>query len=391
MTARAPSPPGPRATLRLTLWLLAVTNFAIGMGGFVVIGILSPVAADLAISKAQAGSLMTVYAFFYAIGSPLGVALTGHWDRKRVLLAGMLVFVAGSALAVMAGSLVTVWLARAVMALGAGLVTPVAAAVAAALSPTEQRGRALAVVFGGLTLAQALGVPVGAWLGYTLGWRSAFVVVAVLGATVWLALRLRLPERIMVPAASLRALGAVLACRPQTLAVSFTALFIGALYVVYTYIAPMLEQRYGLGRDGVSLVLLVFGIGAVVGNGVGGWLTDRIGGRRTLAILCAAQVLLLCAVTLLHLPLLALLLLTAVWSVCGWSFMVAQQARLVALAPERVPVLFALNASFLYAGSTLGSALGGLVLRHQGFDALGPVAALLMVLAGASLWSRARV
>ncbi len=385
-----PSPVAPARPIGATLWLLALANFAVGMGAFVVIGILSPVAADLGVSKAQAGSLLTVYAVVYALSSPLLVAVTGRLDRTWALVGGMATFSAGALAAALSGSLPAVLAARCVMALGAGMVTPVAASVGVALAGADGRGRALAVVFGGLTLAQALGVPVGAWLGYAYGWRMAFGVVVLLGGLSIVAVIARLPRGIRVPVATLASLAGVLTSLRQSVAVSFTALFIGALYVLYTFLAPLLESHYQLGRNGVTVMLAIFGAGAVVGNSVGGVLTDRIGPQRTLVLLCAAQVVLLPVLTTVAMPLALFAGVVALWSVCSWSFMVPQQARLALLSPERIPVLFALNAAAIYVGGSLGSALGGATLQASGFGLLGPVGAGLALLAlGSLLWRRA--
>jgi MFS transporter, DHA1 family, inner membrane transport protein len=379
---------GTAASPKRLLWLLAFANFAVGMGAFVVIGVLSPVAADLAITKAQAGLLLTVYAIVYAVASPVLVALTGKVDRAPLLTVGMALFALGAVAAAFAPNFLSVLVARSAMAVGAGLVTPVAATVAMASVGAAERGRALALVFGGLTLAQALGVPLGAWIGYAFDWRAAFFTVAVLSAIAALACWRMLPKGVSVPVATLASLGAVLTSGTQVVAVALTALFMGALYVVYTFIAPFLEERYQLGRDGVSLVLALFGAGAVIGNVVGGRLTDRIGPQRTLLLLCAAQLVLLPCLTLLKLPFVAFGFLVAVWSICGWAFMVPQQARLAALSPQRVPVLFALNASAIYVGGSIGSALGAWVLRQSGFEWLGAAAGGVMLLALASLFWR---
>ncbi|HUN91954.1 MAG TPA: MFS transporter [Burkholderiaceae bacterium] len=370
------------------LLLLALANFAVGMGAFVVIGILTPLAADLGISKSQAGSLMTVYAVVYAITSPLLVAVTGRIDRTRALVGGMAAFGAGALAAAASSSLHELLTARCLMALGAGVVTPVAASVGVAMAGAEARGRALAIVFGGLTLAQALGVPLGAWLGYAYGWRTAFDVVVALGVLSAVACALKLPRGIQVPVASLASLAGALTSLGQGVAVSFTALFIGALYVFYTFLAPFLESRYGLGRDGVTVMLAIFGAGAVVGNTIGGVLTDRIGPLRTLVLLCTAQLVLLPMMTTVPMPLALFAALVAIWSICSWSFMVPQQARLALLAPERIPVLFALNAAAIYVGGSMGSALGGVTLRADGFTLLGPAGAVLALMALGSLFVR---
>jgi predicted MFS family arabinose efflux permease len=370
---------------RLTLAILAFANFAVGMGAFVVVGVLSPLAQSFGVARGEAGAVMTAYALVYAVASPLLVATTGHFDRARTLAAGMLLFGIGALLSALAPSFALLLAARGVMALGAAIVTPVAATVGVALVVPAQRGRALSIVFGGLTLAQVAGVPAGAWLGYTFGWQSAFAVVTALSALGTVLLVLQLPRGIDSPGGGLASLGAVLSSAMLMTAVAFTALFIGALYVVYTFLGPFFEQRHGLGRDGVTLMLLVFGAGAVAGNALGGTLTDRVGPVRTLLVLCAAQILLMPMLTLTHLPVAADGALVGVWSVFGWSFMVAQQARLAGLAPDRVPVLFALNASAIYVGASLGSAIGARLLGGGGFDILGPGGAVLAALALASI------
>ncbi|MBW8844048.1 MAG: MFS transporter [Burkholderiales bacterium] len=372
------------STSRL-LWLLALANFVIGMGAFVVVGVLSPVAAAFDVDRAHAGALMSVYAATYAIASPLLVAATGRLDRRRLLTIGLALFALGALAAALAPSFALLLAARALMALGGGLVTPVAASIGVALAGPGQQGRALAVVFGGLTSAQVLGVPAGAWLGYAFGWAAAFAVVAGLSLLGLVAIVTALPSGIAVPVANLASLGAVLRSGRLMLAIAFTALFTGALYVCYTFLAPLLETLYGLSRDGVTGMLLLFGLGAVVGNAMGGRLTDGIGSLRTLVLLCLAQSLLMPALTLPTWPLPVVGALIFVWSVFGWSFMVPQQARLAALDPARLPVLFALNASAIYVGATLGSSVGGAVLKGLGLHALGLFGATLALLGLASL------
>lgn len=366
------------------LWLLALANFVIGMGAFVVVGVLSPLADAFGVTRPEAGALMSVYAATYAVASPLLVAATGRLDRRRLLSLGLALFGLGALAAALAPSFALLLAARALMALGGGLVTPVAASIGVALAGPGQQGRALSIVFGGLTLAQVLGVPAGAWLGYAFGWQAAFAVVAALSLLGVAAIAWALPAGIAVPVASLASLGAVLRSGRLMLAIAFTALFIGALYVCYTFLAPLLETLYGLSRDGVTGMLLLFGLGAVVGNAMGGRLTDRIGPRKTLVLLCLAQGLLMPALTLPTWPLAVVGALIGVWSMFGWSFMVPQQARLAALDPPRLPVLFALNASAIYVGATLGSSLGGVVFKSLGLHALGLFGAALALLGLAS-------
>lgn len=368
------------------LYVLSAGNFIVGIGAFVVIGILGPILRDLGISQSQAGALLTVYALVYAVASPILVALTGRLRRRDVMLAGLGIFLGGAALSAYAASYEILIAARVVSALGAAMFTPVASAAAAALVAPAARAQALGIVFGGLTLAQVAGVPLGSYLGYEFGWRTAFAAVAVLGIGVVVAVLRAVPRTIEVPPVTLGDLGRVLKTPSLVGAVAFTAVFVGALYVVYTFVGPMMESRFDLDSKGVTLFLAVFGAGAVVGNAVGTYLAQRLGPRNALMLLCTAQIVLLSAITLLPLGWLAALATTFVWSVAAWSFMVPQQMRLVTLAPKAQGLLLALNASALYLGASLGSTVGGFTLRHGTYEALGPVAAAVVAVAFLAVW-----
>ena len=273
--------------------LLSLGNFIIGMGAFVIIGLLEPLGADMGRSAAGAGLLLTVYSMAYAVLSPLLVAVTGQIGRRRVLAAALAVFALAAALSALATNFTVLNIGRILAAAGAGIFTPVAAAVAAALYPEAQRARVLAAVFFGLTLSQVLGVPVGSWIAYSFGWRWAFwLVLALTLPCIWLTWT-RVPAGLRFQPVSMKDLGEIIVQGRLMLAILFTASFLGSIYVLYTYIAPLLSQTMGYGRDGITVMLLMFGMGAVVGNIIGGMLADRLGWRRTLIILCLSQMLLM--------------------------------------------------------------------------------------------------
>ncbi|MGL4491178.1 MAG: MFS transporter, partial [Rhizobiaceae bacterium] len=165
------------------------------------------------------------------------------------------------------------------------------------------------------------------------------------------------------------------------LSVFYTATFLGAIYIVFTYLAPLLEAKQGFDRNGVSLFLLMLGLGAVNGNFIGGRVNDKLGPHRTLMILCLGQIIMLPLFSLLPMPVVMLAVAGFIWSSFAWSFMAAQQTRLVLQTPERQSVVLALNAAAVYIGASLGSYAGGYVLSGWGIDALGWAAAGAMVFA----------
>jgi len=363
------------------IWAFAFGNFAIGMGAFVVVAVLSPIAGDLGMSKAEAGLVMTIYALSYAVLSPLLVSLTGRIDRRTVLISGLAIFVASAVIAALSQSALPLYLARVLGAAGAGIVTPIAASVAFSVAPPEERGRALSRVFAGMTLAQALGLPAGGFLGYTFGWQSVFVVVAVLCA-ISLALVIALvPRNVPSQAASLGTLGAALADWRSILSVLVTASFTAAAYAVYTYVAPLFEQTMGFGRDGITLMLVVYGLGAVAGNWAAGFITDRFGPFRSLLAMAIALACISPVYSLLPIPVPLLVTTAALTAFFGWAFMVPQQARLVQQTPQRQSVVLSLNAAAIYVGASLGSGIGSLVAAGYGLQTLGFASAACWLLA----------
>jgi predicted MFS family arabinose efflux permease len=370
---------------------LAAGNFAIGMGAFVAIGVLAPLADDLGLSKTQAGLVMTVYAVAYAVLSPLLVAFTGRIGRRAVLAVAIAVFAAAAVLAMLAWNAPVLYAARVLAALGGGMFTPIAASVAVSASAPEARGRALARVFLGMTLAQALGIPIGSFVGYSFGWRAAFAIVAVLSAVTFVLVLRTVPRRIAFQPNSLRTLAAALADWRSLVSILVTATVMASPYLVYTFITPLLEARMGYGRDGVTLVLLAYGAGAVAGNWLAGVWTDRFGPVRTLYGAFAAQILLVPLYSALPLPGWVLVAVTFLWAMFGWSFLVPQQTRLVRQSPDRQAVVLSLNAACIYLGASIGSTGGGLVAERLGLDWLGIAGAIAVAVATAHLFLSERL
>lgn len=366
---------------RLLIPALSASNFLVGMGAFVIVGVIEPLGSDLGVEATSTGLLLTVYALSYSILSPLLVSLTGSVGRRRVMAAGLGIFTFAAVLSALAPDFLTLQIARVFAAAGAGIFTPVAASVAAGLYPPENRAKILAAVFFGLTLAQVIGVPAGSWLAYTFGWRWAFLSVVALSVPCLYLVWTQVPAGLSFQPVSLGDLGSALSDGRMMLAVTFTTTFLGAIYVLYTFIAPLLSETMGYGRDGVALVLLLFGCGAVIGNIAGGIMADRVGWRATLTTLCLLQIAIMPLFSLLPIPDFALLALSLAWAASGWSFMAAQQLRLITLAGPQAPVILALNAAAIYVGAAIGSAFGAVVIDLYGLSATGIAAGLCSAVA----------
>ncbi len=367
-----------------SVYWLAVGAFAIGTEGFMISPLLPSLSSDLGVSVATAGQLVTLFALAYALSSPVLTALTGAFDRRKVLLASITTFAASNLVAAIAPSFWALMGARVLLALSAGLFVPGANALAGAIVSPERRGRAIAVVNAGITAAIALGVPLGALVGRHLGWRSTFVVVAALSAFAAAGVAFGLKKGIGagLPVASLRERVAVAGHPAALVTLLSTTLWATGAYTLYTYLSPFLAATVGLGPTQISGVMFLWGLSAAVGVFGGGALTDRVGTLRVIvpALTLGATAFLALGVSATVAEpgrlLAPVLVAVVVWGLSHWGFWPAQQARLIELAGVKVaPIVMSLNASFMYLGFSAGAGLGGWTIAHHSVSSLGFVAA----------------
>ncbi|MEU5310531.1 MFS transporter [Streptomyces sp. NPDC021562] len=260
----------------LALLALAVGAFGLGTTEFVMMGLLPDVAGDLHLSLPTAGHLVSAYALGVVIGAPLLAALTARLPRRTVLISLMALFVAGNALSALAPGYDSLLAARFLSGLPHGAFFGVGAVVATNLVAPERKARSVSLMFMGLTVANIAGVPVATLMGQHLGWRATFLGVSLIGvaamAAVFLLIR---PAHTPAPATGLRGELTALRSLPVWLALATTVVGFGALFSAYSYITPMLTASAGYTQGSVTLLLALFGVGATIGNLVGGRLADR--------------------------------------------------------------------------------------------------------------------
>lgn len=375
------------ASLPKVLWPLLFGNFVIGTGVMVVPGTLNDISSSLSISVAMAGQLITAAAVVMCVGAPLFASVVAGWDRRRLLTLCMLwytVFLGLSALMPGFGSLLVM---RVLAVVSPAIFTPQAAACVGLLVPAHQRGRAITFIFLGWSVASVLGMPLGAWIGGTLGWRSAFAFAALLSLIsavwVWRAL----PDGVKPPALSRAAWGETLQSKALMLCVAVTVLYSAGQFVLFSYFAPYYKTQLQATPGQLSLLFAWFGAFGLIGNVVMSRQIDRIGAARAVMWGVGGM-----AASLLLWPLGTSLMLAALiiipWGLGCFSSNSAQQARLVGIAPALASGSIALNTSAIYAGQALGAGSGGWLIAHGGMGSLHwfGLAALLAAM-GMSGWA----
>jgi DHA1 family inner membrane transport protein len=358
---------------------LAIGSFAIGTTEFVAMGLLPDIASSLGITEPIAGHVISAYALGVVVGAPVIASLTAHVPRKVLLLGLIALFTLGNLASVLAPSYETLMAARFVSGIPHGAFFGIAALAAAHLMGPKNRAKAVAHVMSGLTVATVLGVPLASFLGQHFGWRSAFGLVVVLGLVTLTAIWHWLPDlRSMHVTSALTELSALR--RPQVwLALLLGMVGFGGMFAVYTYVATTLTDVSGLSRGLVPLGLMMFGIGMVVGNLVGGKIADISVVKALYASLVSLGAMLALFVWAVHNPWTALLGLFLIGA-SGSAIGPALQTRLMDVAHGAQTLAAALNHSALNIANAAGAWIGGLVIAAgYGYTAPAGAGALLAV------------
>lgn len=376
--------------LRTLVWL-SLGAFALGTEAFMIAGILPEIAADLGVSIPLAGHLVTIFALTYAFGAPLMAVATASLPRKQLLIGALGAFALANLVAAVAPNYWLLALSRVLLALSAGTFMPAASGYAALTVTPEKRGRALSIVYAGMTVAMVIGVPLGTVLAEHLGWRSTFAAVAALSALALLGIAVALPKVANPPHVGLAERFEV-ARRPDVLRIlALTVLALAGAFSVNTYLGAYLIGVFGASAEMVAGFLFLVGVGGAFGNLLGGYAADRWDRRRFLALVLAVLAVAFTGMTLIAeiapgpAGLIAVGIVNVVWGLFGWAFPSVQQVRLVALEPKLAPITLSLNSSAIYLGTAIGAAAGSFAIDTASVREIGVVGALFEIAALALL------
>ncbi|MFC5880950.1 Cmx/CmrA family chloramphenicol efflux MFS transporter, partial [Streptomyces virginiae] len=366
----------------VAVYVLGLSVFALGTSEFMLSGLLPPIADDMGVSIPQAGLLISAFAIGMVIGAPLLAVATLRLPRRTTLVALIGVFGLGQVAGALAPSYELLFASRVVAAFACAGFWAVGAAVAIAMVDKDQRARAMAVMIGGLSIANVLGVPAGSFLGEHLGWRSAFWSVAAASA-VALAGILALIPRIPLPAErpTLRRELRIYGDRQVWLAIGITALGAGGVFCAFSYLSPLLTDVAGLDSKWVPWILGLFGIGALVGTTIGGRVADaHLFGVMIWGI--TASTVFLTVLALLAPVAVAAIALSFLLGVSAFFTAPALNARMFNVAGAAPTLAGATTTAAFNLGNTGGPWLGGTVIdAGLGFSATAWAGAAMTVTA----------
>ncbi|MDU6926192.1 MFS transporter [Franconibacter helveticus] len=370
----------------LALLALTISAFAIGTTEFVIVGLVPTIAEQLGVSLPSAGLLVSLYALGVAVGAPVLTALTGNVPRKQLLVGLMALFTAGNLLAWLSPGYETLVVARVMTGLAHGVFFSIGSTIATSLVPKEKAASAIAIMFGGLTVALVTGVPLGTFIGQHFGWRETFLAVSALGVIALISSLILVPNDIPGRAvAGLKAQLKVLTHPRLLMIYAITALGYGGVFTAFTFLAPMMQDLAGFSPAAVSWILLGYGVAVAIGNIWGGKLADRHGAVPALKFIFAALAALLLIFQFtasLHYAALVTVLVMGIFAfgnVPGLQVYVVQKAE--QYAPDAVDVASGLNIAAFNVGIALGSITGGQTVAHIGLAQTPWIGAVIVAVA----------
>lgn len=347
--------------INFPLLALAIGAFAIGTTEFSPMGFLPQIAENLNISIPTAGMLITAYALGVMIGAPIMTLWFGHFPRRKALILAMGIFTIGNILAAIAPNYWGLMVARMITSLNHGVFFGIGSIVATSVVPKDKQASAVAMMFMGLTIANIGGVPLATWVGQNIGWRMSFAAIAILGVITMLFLWKALPEGIVGQRPNVKAELKVLTRMPVVLALLTTVMSAGAMFTLYTYIAPSLQNITHASPTFITLMLVLIGIGFSIGNHLGGKFAD-LSLTKTLTTFLVLLMVMMLLFPILAKTQIGAALALLVWGAAAFAVVPPLQMRVMSVAHEAPGLASSVNIGAFNLGNAVGAAAGGAVL-----------------------------
>lgn len=366
---------------RWALLALAIGAFGIGTTEFSPMGLLPVIAKGVDVSIPTAGLLVSAYAIGVMLGAPIMTLAFSRFGKRTALMLLMAIFTIGNLMSALAPGYGTLLLARLVTSLNHGAFFGLGAVVAASVVPKDRQASAVAAMFMGLTIANIGGVPAATWIGQQIGWRMAFAGTALLGLVAIAALALALPRGEAGTRPDVARELKVLTRPAVLLAMATTVTGAGAMFALYTYVTPILTEITGASDAGVTVGLVLIGMGFTIGNWLGGRLADWSLERAMKIFFAALAAIMLALPLVLPSPVGAALGLLA-WGAAAFAIVPPVQMRVMEAAAGAPALASSLNVGAFNLGNALGAALGaGVISLGLGYAAI-PVAGGLLAAGG---------
>lgn len=345
----------------ISIFILALGAFAIGMTEFILMGILPEIAHDLSISISQAGHFVSVYALGVAIGGPIITLCTLRLPRKRLLLFLLAFSIVGNLGCVFSSNYETLLLFRLIASLAHGTFMGISALIAASIVPSHLSSRAISLVFAGLLSSNVFGVPLGTFIGHSFSWRYSFIVIVFLSITAIIGIAWNVPDQKITTIFKVKNEIRAIFNIQIVLALLITFFGFGGMYLAFTYITPVLTTISKFDSSSISLILLVFGIGSTIGSIIGGRLSDW-NVMRWLLINLMILAIIMSIITFFITNKMIMILFVFIWGLFSYSLLPTIQTRIVFLAKDAPNLSSTLTNTAFNLSISFASFFGGMMI-----------------------------
>ncbi|MCR8642799.1 MFS transporter [Paenibacillus sp. N1-5-1-14] len=347
------------------VYILAVAAFVVGTVELIIGGTLDLIAADLNVSVSSAGQLITMFSVAFAISAPILFAITTRIERKKLLLITLALFSMGNVLAYLSPDYNVLMLSRIVSAASGSLLVVLCVTIASQIVQTAYRARAIGVIYMGISGSLVLGVPLGLVLSNAYSWRAPFLFIAILTLVVMVCMYFLLAKFPIKPTSiPLWQQLVTLKNRKIFTAQLTSVLFLTGHLTLYAYLTPFFTTTLHLDASWVTIFYFIYGIAAVCGGGLGGWLVDKWGSKKSIMVIITAYLIAMAILPLVTGSIYTFLVVMIIWGGLSWSITPAIQNYLIESSPGSGEIQQTLNNSALHIGIAAGSSIGGIVISQ---------------------------
>ncbi|MFS3927497.1 MFS transporter [Priestia flexa] len=363
------------------VYILAIASFVVGTVELILGGILDLIASSFQVSIAKAGYLISIFSLVYAVSAPVLLNITAKFERKKVYLWALFIFLLSNIVALASTSYSMLMVSRVLAAMSGSFIIVLSTTMASRLVKPEYQGRALGIVFMGISASLVFGIPIGIFIGNTFGWREVFILIALLTAVIMVIVAISMERLEPAPVVPIKQQLNALR-NTKMLSIHIATFFVLAGHLtLYAYFTPFLQETFGLSSGMVTLVYGIFGLAAVAGGGLGGVLSDKLGAPTAVIGIIGAFFLSMVALPFaVKLPFILFLIVMTVWSALSWAVSPAQNNLIIQSAKGNPDVLISTNVAISHLGIAAGSYVGGIIIN--GYSSLfnGWVGSILVLL-----------
>ncbi|SDH27837.1 MFS transporter, DHA1 family, purine base/nucleoside efflux pump [Alteribacillus persepolensis] len=373
------------------VYLFMVVSFIAGLAELIIVGLLDVIADDIGVSLSAAGLLITAFSLTFAVAAPVLMVATAAVERKRLMLTTLSIFFVGNVLAALSHTYWLLMTARIISAASGSLLVVLCITMASTITAPPHRGRAIGLIYMGISASLVLGVPIGIMMGNIFGWQAPFVAISCFTVMTMLGILVLMPSVHVHDTPSIQTQWQSLKNSRLLAAHLTTFLFLAGHYTLYGYLSPYLKNVLELNETWVTIIYWLFGIAAVAGGAVGGGLSDKWGYKQTIY-----SVIVLFAVSMFVLPFTTtattfFLLTVMIWGAMSWALSPPMQTYLAETYHKTSDIQQSLNNAALHTGIAFGSVSGGLVVEQGAIHHTPTVGALLVLLAlGTAVYALAK-